>query len=451
MSDAQAYNVTSVIDESRVSRAQWTVMGISLLTALFDGYDTQGIGYVAPVMAHDLGFSPAALGPVFSASFLGLTIGAVVFGMLADKIGRKQAIIWPMAIFGVFSLLTPLGHTVQSLVILRALAGFGLGGTLPNVTAYVLEYAPRRMRALLVNSTGAFFAVGSISGGLLANQLIPTLGWQSTFYVGGIVPLLFVAVVALWMPELVRYLLLSGKAMARAAAIMSRIVPDRGFTQATRFTLEPQLHGITVKHLFTEGRGVPTTVLWVAFVMNLFVLTYLISWMPTLLKQAGQPLSVAILATIWYSVGGIVGGLGMGFIADKIGSLPKVLVVGYLGAAVFIAVAAFSTQNTAILIPAMFFTGVSIQGGQPCLNTISATYYPTAIRATGVGWALGVGRVGAFIGPLIGGFLVGQQFSVPAVILANVLPAMLGAVAIVMFQMSHQAKPVLAAQSASAA
>ncbi len=451
MSDGQSFDVTSVIDKSRVSLAQATVLGIALLTALFDGYDTQGIGYVAPVMAHDLGFAPAELGPVFSAGFFGLMVGAIVFGMIADKIGRKQTILWPIVIFGVFSLLTPMGHTVRSLVILRALAGFGLGGTLPNVTAYMLEYTPHRMRSILVNSTGAVFAIGSIAGGTLANVLIPTLGWQSTFYIGGIVPLLFTVVVALWMPESVRYLLLSGKSMARAAAIMMRIVPDGNFTPATQFTLEPPVHGITVKHLFTEGRAIPTTLLWTAFIMNLFILTYLISWMPSLLKQAGQPLSVAILATIWYGIGGIVGGLSMGFIGDKIGSLPKVLVVGYVGAAVFIAVAAFSTQDTAILIAAMFFTGFSIQGGQPCLNTIAATYYPTAIRATGIGWALGIGRIGGFISPLVGGLLVGAHVTVPFVILANVLPAILGAAAIVLFQLRHQREPVAATPRVAAA
>jgi MFS transporter, AAHS family, 4-hydroxybenzoate transporter len=445
MSDEPVYNVTALIDESRVSFAQWTVMGISLFTALFDGYDTQGIGYVAPVMAKDLGFPPGDLGPVFSASFFGLTLGAVAFGMLADKIGRKQAIIWPIVIFGVFSLLTPMGHTPQSLVALRALAGFGLGGTLPNVTAYVLEYSPRRMRGLIVNSTGAFFAVGSIGGGLLAKALIPTVGWQSTFYIGGIVPLLFTIVVVLWMPESVRYLLLSGKAMAQAAAIMIRILPDRHFAPTTQFTLEQQLPGIPVKHLFTEGRASGTLLLWLAFIMNLFILTYLISWMPTLLRESGQSIDVAIVATIWYSIGGIVGGLGMGFIADRVGSIPKVLAVGYAGAALFITVVAFSTHDTALLIPAMFFTGISIQGGQPCLNTISATYYPTAIRATGIGWALGIGRIGAFVGPLIGGLLVGAHFAVPSVILINIVPAVIGAAAVLLFQLRYRAETAAAA------
>ncbi|HVA13321.1 MAG TPA: MFS transporter [Stellaceae bacterium] len=451
MSDATSFNVTATIDQSRISGFQWTVLGISLVTAMFDGYDTQGIAYVAPVMAHDLGFSPALLGPIFSAGLFGLTFGAIFFGMLADKIGRKQTIIWPMVIFGIFSLATPLGHTVNQLIVLRALAGFGLGGTLPNVTAYVLEYAPKRRRSLLVNSTGALFALGSIVSGVLANKLIPTFGWQSTFYVGGAVPLLFVVVVALWMPESVRFLLLSGQAMQRAAAIMQRIVPDRGFTLATRFSLERQLEGLTVKHLFTEGRGVPTMLLWVGFVMNLFILTYVIFWMPSLLRQVGQPLSVAIEATIFYAIGGMTGGLTTGWIADRTGSLPRVLAWAYFSAAVFITVAAFSTRNTAILIPAMFLTGFCINGGQPCLNTISATYYPTAIRATGIGWALGVGRVGAVVGPLIGGILVGAKFSVPAVIMANIIPALIGAVAIVLFNLRHMAQSDAVAPSVSSA
>jgi len=451
MSDAQSYNVTTVIDESRISGAQWTVLVISLITALFDGYDTQGIAYVAPVMAHDLGFPPSDLGPIFSAGLLGLTLGAIFFGMLADKLGRKQMIIWPMVIFGVFSLLTPLGHSVQSLVILRVLAGFGLGGTLPNVTAYVLEYSPKRMRSLLVNSTGAFFAFGSIIAGNLAKWLIPTYGWQSTFYVGGAVPLLFTIVVALYLPESVRYLLLHNKAMERAAAIMRRIVPDRNFAAGTRFTLEPQLHGITVKHLFTEGRAYPTAMLWIGFIMNLFILVYMIFWMPTLLRQVGQPLNVAITVTIMYAIGGIVGGLATGFIADRIGSLPKVLAVAYVGAAVFITVAAFAVHDTAILYPAMFLTGFSINGGQPCLNTIAATYYPTAIRATGIGWALGVGRIGAVIGPMVGGFLVAAHFGVPAVILANVIPAIIAAIAIVLFQFRHAEQMRVVAPSASEA
>jgi AAHS family 4-hydroxybenzoate transporter-like MFS transporter len=437
MADATNYNVTATIDEARISGKQWVVLLVSLFTALFDGYDTQGIAYVAPVMARDLHFSPALLGPIFSSGLAGLTVGAVVFGMLADKIGRKQAIIWPMAIFGVFSLATPLGWDVKSLVILRFIAGFGLGGTLPNVTAYVLEYAPRRRRALLVNSTSAFFATGSIISGSLANILIPTWGWQWTFYIGGIVPLLSIVAVAIYLPESVRYLLLNNKSMDRVVEIMRRIVPERNFAPGTQFTLEPQVQGITVKALFTDGRAYPTAMLWTAFVANLFILTYLIFWLPSLLRQVGQPLNVAIMITIFYAIGGVCGGLTMGWLADKLGSLPKVLATAYGCAAITITVAAFSLTNTPVLIAAMFLTGCCVNGGQGSLNTISAIFYPTAIRATGIGWALGVGRIGAVIGPAVGGILVGAAFAPTNVMLANVIPAVIGVVAIVMFNLRH--------------
>jgi AAHS family 4-hydroxybenzoate transporter-like MFS transporter len=449
MAQAPSYNVTAVIDEARVSPYQWLVLGISLVTAMFDGYDTQGIAYVAPVMAKDIGISPAELGPVFSAGLLGLMLGAVVFGMMADKIGRKQAIIWPVVVFAIFSILTPFGHNLTSIIVLRALAGFGLGGTLPSVTAYVLEYSPRRMRALLVNSTGACFAFGSIVGGVLANWLIPIWGWQSTFYVGGVVPLLFLVAVIAWLPESVRFLLLSGKAMERVARIMQKMVPERNFPASARFTLEPQLSGITVKRLFTDGRAFGTILIWIAFVMNLFVLVYLVFWMPTLLRQSGQPLDVAIRVTIFYGIGGIVGGLSMGWIADRIGSIYGVLAVGYVIGAVFIAVAAFSIHDTSILIPAMFMSGFAINGGQPSLNTISGIFYPTAIRATGIGWALGVGRIGAIIGPMVGGLLVALHWPVPLVILANVIPAAIAAVAIVMLRQKQAAQRAVAPAAAA--
>jgi MFS transporter, AAHS family, 4-hydroxybenzoate transporter len=439
MAEATSHNFTAVIDQAKISRQQWIVLLISLFTAMFDGYDTQGIAYVAPVMAKDIGFSPALLGPIFSSGLAGLTLGALFFGTLADKIGRKQAIIWPMAIFGLFSLATPLGHDVQSLVILRFIAGFGLGGTLPNVTAYVLEYAPRRRRALLVNSTAAFFAFGSIISGVLANILIPTLGWQSTFYIGGAIPLLGIVVVALYLPESVRYMLVAGKSMERVADIMRRIVPEGNFAAGTRFTLEPQIPGITVKALFTDGRAYPTTMLWIAFVANLFILTYLVFWLPSLLRQIGQPLNVAIMVTIWYAIGGCIGGLTMGWLADKLGSLPKVLATAYGCAAITICIAAFSLANTPVLVVAMFLTGCCINGGQGSLNTISAMFYPTAIRATGIGWALGVGRIGAVIGPAVGGILVGAGFAPANVFLANVVPAVIGVIAIALFNLRHAA------------
>lgn len=449
MSDTQNFNVTAIINESRLSAYQWLVLILGLLTAMFDGYDTQGIAYVAPVIAQDLGMQVSALGPIFGAGLVGLMIGAIFFGMLADKIGRKQAIIWSVLVFSIFSILTPLGHTFQSLLILRFLAGIGLGGALPNVIAYVLEYSPQRMRGLLVNSPNAFFALGSITGGLLATKLIPAFGWQSTFYVGGIVPLLFLVVIAIWLPESARFLLATGKSPEKVARIMQKIAPERNFTSATRFTLEPQLQGVTVKHLFTEGRASATLLLWVAFFMNLFILLYLINWMPTLLRQSGQPLETAILTTVWYNIGGFLGGLAMGWIADRFGSPHNVLSIAYVGAVAFIATAAYNLDTTMILIPAMFLAGVSINGGQASLNTIAATYYPTAIRATGIGWALGIGRIGSILGPVVGGILVGAKFAVSSVILATTVPAVIAAVTILALRQKRSAE--IAAEAVNAA
>jgi AAHS family 4-hydroxybenzoate transporter-like MFS transporter len=440
MSDSQHYNVTTVINEAKVSSYQWLVLTISLLIAVFDGYDTQGIAYVAPVIAQDLGMSVAQLTPIFAAGLVGLMLGAIIFGMLSDKIGRKQAIIWSVLIFGIFSILTPFGESFKGLMILRFFAGIGLGGALPNTIAYVLEYSPLRLRGLFVNSPNAFFAFGSVLGGLLATKLIPAFGWQSTFYVGGAVPLLFLIVIAIWLPESARFLLATGRPMERVARIMARIVPDRSFTAASQFSLEPPAPGVTVKHLFTDGRATATILLWIAFFMNLFVLLYLINWMPTLLKMAGQPLETAILITVWYNLGGFIGGLVMGWLADKFGKPHTVLAVAYVGAAVFITVAAYSLQNVAILLPAMFLTGVSINGGQASLNTIAATYYPTAIRATGIGWALGVGRIGSIFGPIVGGALVAAQFAIPTVILANVIPAVIAAGIIVALRQKRTAE-----------
>lgn len=440
MNDSDTVNVATIINEAPISAYQWLIVALALVTALFDGYDTQGIAYVAPVIVQDLHMSFAQLGPVFGAGLVGLMLGAVFFGMLADKLGRKQAILWSVLIFSIFSLLTPQATGFRSLVALRFCAGVGLGGALPNTIAYILEYTPLRRRGLLVNSPNAFFALGSIVGGMLATKLIPSFGWQSTFYVGGGVPLLFLIVIALWLPESARFLLARHRATNRVAQIMRRIAPARGFTESTRFVLEPEATGITVKHLFTEGRALATTLLWIAFFMNLFVLLYLINWMPSLLRQAGQPLETAILITVWYNIGGFLGGLGMGWIADRSGAPHTVLAIAYVGAAFFITAAAFSIDNFAILLAAMFLTGISINGGQASLNTIAASYYPTAIRATGIGWALGVGRIGSILGPLLGGVFVGAGWPVSSVILVNTVPAAIAAGSILILRHRRSAE-----------
>jgi AAHS family 4-hydroxybenzoate transporter-like MFS transporter len=429
VNSAAEINVTTVIDRSRYGGFQWLLLSLCLVVAMFDGYDSQGIAYVAPLIAKDLGVGPAQLGPIFASGLIGLMVGAIIWGMAADKVGRKAAVIWSVVIFGIFSIATPWAHTLTSMLTLRFLAGIGMGGALPNVIALISEYTPARTRGLVVNSPNSFFALGSVVGGLLAAKLIPIFGWQSTFYVGGAVPLVFAIVLALWLPESARFLLVARESQARVAALIRRIDKHGSYPDTTRFTLETAVKGITVKHLFTEGRTPATLLIWLAVFMNLFVLLYLINWLPTLLRTVGQPIETAIMTTVWYSIGGFFGGLCMGRLADHFGGY-RVLAITYLGAGVFIAAAAYTIGNNALFIPAMFMTGVAIQGGQASLNTLTAAYYPTAIRATGLGWALGVGRIGSFIGPILGGMFLAAGWSVNAVILVNVVPAVICALAI---------------------
>src|ERR1700679_923977 len=229
-----------------------------------DGFDTQAIGYVAPALAREWGLTKAALGPVFSAGLFGLMIGALLFGPLADRIGRRKIIIFSTLAFGIGTLVTAFVQDVNTLLAIRFLTGLGLGGAMPNTIALTSEFSPHRRRATMVMMMFCGFSVGAALGGFLAAGLIPYFGWRSVFIVGGAAPLLLVPVLALKLPESVRFLALTGRANARVAQLLAFINPNAKFATATRFVVhEPELVGIPVLHLFKAGRTLATLLLWV--------------------------------------------------------------------------------------------------------------------------------------------------------------------------------------------
>ncbi|GAC1505932.1 MAG: hypothetical protein NVS2B1_15600 [Bradyrhizobium sp.] len=289
-----AIDVADFIDQQPVGAFQIKLLATCASVLFLDGFDTQAIGYVAPALAKEWGLTKGALGPVFSAGLFGLMIGALVFGPLADRIGRKKIIILSTLAFGIGSLATAFVQDVNALLAIRFLTGLGLGGAMPNAVAMTSEFNPRRRRATMVMIMFCGFSVGAALGGLLAAALIPQFGWRSVFVVGGVAPLLLVPILSLRLPESVRFLALTGRAHQRVAELLATINPNAAFAPGTQFVIhEPELRGIPVQHLLRDGRAPVTLLLWVVFFMSLLDLYFLSNWLPTVLNDLGASVSSA--------------------------------------------------------------------------------------------------------------------------------------------------------------
>ncbi len=421
-------DLPAFIDRQTVGRGQIGLLLTCAAVLFVDGFDTQAIGYVAPAVARDWGLPRGALGPVFSASLFGLMLGALLLGPLADRLGRKRIVVLSTLAFGLGTLATVFAEGTTSLLVIRFLTGLGLGGAMPNAVALTAEFSPHRRRATMVMIMFCGFSVGAALGGLIAAALIPAWGWRSVFVVGGIAPLLLCPVLVLRLPESVRFLALSGRADTRIAATLGRMFPGQAFPPGTRFGAdEPRLTGIPVAHLFNEGRTAVTLLFWAVFFMSLLDLYFLSNWLPTVLNDLGASVSVSAVVGAMLQVGGVAGTLILGRFIDRFSF--QALALTYLAASVAIVAIGFSSHSIGLATLAVFGAGFCIVGGQIAANALAATFYPTPIRATGVGWALGVGRAGSIIGPLIGGALLAQQWEARPLFLAAAVPAVIAAAA----------------------
>ena len=427
-SDTATIEVAEFIDAQPVGGFQIRLLATCAAVLFLDGFDTQAIGFVAPALAREWGVTKVALGPVFSAGLFGLMIGALLLGPLADRVGRKKIIIVSTVAFGLGALVTTLVQDVSSLIVIRFLTGLGLGGAMPNAIALTSEFNPRRRRATMVMIMFCGFSVGAALGGLLAAALIPQFGWRSVFVVGGVAPLLLAPILAVKLPESVRFLALTRGFDGRVAQLLLLVNPGAVFAPATRFVVdEPKLSGIPVKHLFTSGRTVPTLLLWVVFFMSLLDLYFLSNWLPTVLNDLGASLSQAAVIGSMLQIGGVVGTVALGSVIDRFSF--RALALVYF-AAVFAVGAIGQLGHSAVFVTvAIFAAGFCIVGGQIAANALAAGYYPTSVRATGVGWALGIGRVGAIVGPLIGGALLDMKWSAGQVFLMAAAAALCAALA----------------------
>ena len=423
-----AFDVRAFIDDHPVSRYQLAVAAMCGLVVFVDGFDAQAMGYVAPALSAALDIPRAVLGPVISSGLVGMMIGALASGPLADRFGRRPVLISCTLIFGLGSLLTATAQSVEALAVFRALTGLGMGGAMPNAIALTSEYMPHRRRGTAVTTMICGFSLGAAVGGFVAAAIIPRFGWQSVFVAGGVAPLLIAAAAFLWLPDSIRFLLATGRHQDRARESLARIAPGS--------TLPPQLAvadhggdppvGSSVAQLFAGRRAAGTLLIWVVYFMNLLNLYFLNSWLPTIISDAHLPVATAIRLTALFQLGGIGGAIVLGAFLDRRFSF-WVLAGSSLWAAVSVVLIGWSGASPLLLGLTITAAGLGIIGGQNASHALSAAFYPVAIRSTGVGWALGIGRIGSIAGPVLGGWLLASGTAIAQVFWAAAVPALIAA------------------------
>ncbi|KAB2764466.1 MFS transporter [Brucella anthropi] len=433
-------DIGAAIDVGGLGKFQIRTIMFCAGAAILDGFDTQMIGFLAPSISESFGLEVRAFAPVFVAGLVGLMVGALLLGPIADKIGRRWLVIVSTFAFGLCTFLTASATTIDEFIILRFLTGLGLGGAMPNLTALATEYSPRRYQAMIVAWLFAGIPVGAILGGLLSAWLLPIAGWQTVFHVGGVLPMLLAVVLVFALPESLRFLILKKASVQRVHGIADRIFPGRFPADQQFVSPQEAVKGVPVKHLFTDGRAVGTFLLWVPYFMNLLIIYFIISWMPAVLRQSGMPISAAIEAATAFSFGGAIGCLVTGKLIQHLATR-TVTLVEFVCTILLIALLSIYSHD---YWPVMMIAGVlgfTVQGAQAALNALVAGFYPTAIRSTGIGWALGIGRVGSIIGPLLGGFLLSMQWSASAIFLATIVPALVAAAAVAVMIARHRGSP----------
>jgi AAHS family 4-hydroxybenzoate transporter-like MFS transporter len=437
MAGQSEVQVSHFLDQHGVGAFQIKLIFWSILIALIDGYDIGAIAFAAPHLIREWHVAPKDLALVLSASNIGVLFGSQIFGWVGDNYGRKTALIATNLLFGIFTFAAAYSTDLTQLSWLRFFAGLGIGGVIPNVVAINAESAPRNLRATL-----AIIAVGTVPmGGALAGfasaALVPTYGWPILFQIGGIVPIVIALAAIIGLPESIKYMTLHESQRGKMVALLAAIRPGYQVPPNARFVIEDekQFPSSNPTYLFHDGLTLITPLTWLMFALNLMGYFFLISWTPTLMGAAHVSPGTAALAGAALQVGGTVGALTLcwslqrhRFLAIAILfaiAVPIVASIGYAG-----------LSSTTALMIATFAAGFMVLGIQSGINVVGAMIYPTSLRANGSGWQLGIGRLGAIIGPYLGAYFVGLP--VERLYMWSALPFAAGAVITLLIYLLNQ-------------
>lgn len=420
-------NINETIDNAKFSLFHWKVLVWCLLIIIFDGYDLVIYGVALPLLMQQWSLTAVQAGLLASAALFGMMFGAMIFGTLSDRLGRKKTIMICVTLFSGFTFLGAFATNPVEFAILRFIAGLGIGGVMPNVVALMTEYAPKKIRSTLVAIMFSGYAIGGMTSALLGAWLVKDMGWQIMFLIAGI-PLLMLPIIWKFLPESLAFLIKSGKE-EQAKQIINKLLPTRDIHQNTQLVFNENIHHeAPVKALFQDGRAFSTFMFWIAFFMCLLMVYALGSWLPKLMLQAGYSLGASMLFLFALNIGGMVGAIGGGALADRFHLKPVISSMFVIGAAALILLGFNSPQI--VLYSLIALAGAATIGSQILLYTFVAQFYPTTVRSTGMGWASGIGRIGAIIGPVLTGALLTFELPHQMNFLAIAIPGVIAAFAI---------------------
>jgi AAHS family 4-hydroxybenzoate transporter-like MFS transporter len=432
MADMAASATEHALENQRIGGLQIRVAGLCTLVQLCDGYDVNSIGVSVPSLTHAWNLPGPAFTVAFLWSSIGILVGALSAGPIGDRIGRRPLLIGSLVIFGLASLGSAFAPSLGVLTILRFFTGLGIGGGFPGAASLTGDYAPHRRRALMIMASFTGAPIGGFLCGQGAGLLLPTFGWPSVFLTGGIVPLVLVVAMMLWLPESPRFLAAKANLSPREAELLRRldIVPARGADHGLDL---PQ--GNPVKMLFGKGYALQTVLMWIIFfcsLMNLFLFIY---WTPEVLHLIGMTPADAAFASSFRELGAICAVLYLGVLIDRFGA-ERALALHYAAGVVFIAVIALVALPYLLLVGVIFFSGMTIIGSQTGANAACGKLYPARMRTSGLGWALGIGRLGGIAAPILGGYLLRSGVEPLHIFLSACLFAAIAAVATALLRFS---------------
>jgi MFS transporter, AAHS family, 4-hydroxybenzoate transporter len=416
----ETVDVDAALDRVRFRGLPLIVLICSTVTLALDGFDIQVIGIVAPTLTAEFAVGRGALAPVLAAALIGMILGGLGIGPIGDRMGRRKALLISTLLFGAGTLL---GSTATSLPVLafwRLLTGIGLGGALPNTTALMVEFSPPRWRSQAVAAAVVGVPIGGMIGAAIAAPLLPLLGWRAMFALGGALPLIWLVVIYFVVPESPRYLATREDKTSELAAILNRIEGKARYTGGETFVLSSSSSGkgaTRLGALFSRDLARDTLAAWVIFGTSTFAVYAFFNWAPVILTALGFDLATAVRGALVFNFAGVIGALALSWAISRFGSRRPLIISTALAAGSLLYLAWFAVlpANAERNIPvAELMAGIalaglmigSIQGG---MYVVSAHIYPTECRASGVGWAIGSGRLGGIVSSFVGALLLASR------------------------------------------